>query len=342
MKKSLIKLLVSLITILFAAGCARDEARKAAVPPTDHSFSGTSATEAAFTTASETEPVSQAKTTTEPKPAETEEREEADVFPIRAEEGKRVFEEGKKIVESVYPETDFHDYELLNKPNETEDPTLSDQIYRALYDFSVFFQYMDSQYLDTLAALSDEALTVESIGFYSSGGSETDRDFVRLVQSRYPRIKNGEITTIWEYYSRFFQVATMRFKDSEAHLFQKQFALSNGSLYYNAEAIRLTYEKASSGSQLNHIRKIVSENENERLALSFTACYEDFGTPYSEDYTVVLEYSDNYGWRIDECSDRYAVGHLYHEILEGGKNYDRPKTDLPGQIERCLRESGLM
>lgn len=337
MRKSLIKLLGYLIAILFSAGCAGNEAIDAAVPPLDNSLSESSETEAAFTTASATEPALKTESTAEPKG-----HEEADVLPIHAEEGKRVFEEGKTIVESMYPETDFHDYELLNKPNEKEKPTLSDQIYQALYNFSVFFQYMDSQYLDTLAALSDEALTVESIGFYGFDQLETDKDFVHLVQSRYACIKNGEITTIWEYYSYFFQVATMRFKDSDAHLFQKQFALSGGNLYYCAEAIRLTYQKASSGSQINNIRKLFSENENEMLELSFTASYEDFGTPYTEDYTVVLEYSDNYGWRIDECSDLYAVGHLYHEILEGGKNYEHPKTDLPEQIERCLKESGLM
>lgn len=267
---------------------------------------------------------------------------EKNFYPMKAEEGNRVFEEGKRIVESMYPGTDFHDYELLNKPKETENPTLSDQIYRALYDFSVFFQYMDSQYLDPLAALSDEALTVESIAFFNFDRLETDKDFIRLVQSRYPRIQKGEITTIWEYYSRFFQVATMRFNDSDAHLFQKQIALSNGNLYYCAEAIWLTYQKAPSGSQINNIRRISSEDEDETLELFFTASYEEFGTSCSEDYAIVLKYSDSYGWRVDECSNQYAVGHLYHEILEGGKNYETPKTDLPEQIEQCLKESGLM
>ncbi len=263
------------------------------------------------------------------------------VLTEEAEEGKRVFEEGKSYIESHFDLGEAHDYELLNRPAETDNPTLAEQLYQALYDFSVFFQYAEAGHLFYLRD-PDDSIEVETVGFDWLHKSQTDRNYAYTDYAVYYRLKYGEITTIDDYYSRFFQVATERFNRSDAHLFQKQFALSNGKLYLTAEPQSIPYREAASGSRLNGIRKIISADRPEILELSFTASYEMYDRPYTKDYIIEMEYEEEYGWRVDGCSDSYAVGHLYQEILGGGENYENPKNDLLEEIELCLWQSGLM
>ena len=214
---------------------------------------------------------------------------------------------------------------------------------------------MNRDYFEILSPYDENSiLTLEYVNCDLTK-SVADRNFVYPDYYSCRRVKYGEVQTIWDYYSLFFEVATLKFKDSDAHLFQKQFLLSDGNLYYFDMAEELsylpgvqylqTYQMADYDSELNEIRDVsseYSEHDERRLELSFTASRRDPLFPPTEKYTVILQHSDQSGWRVDDCSSQYAVGYLVSEILEGGENHASPKTDLPKQIECCLKESGLM
>lgn len=325
-----LKTIAFLMAVLLAAGCADTTSAitETTAPLTEET--------AARTTVSETASAGETMT-------ERESGTEHGSRSMRAAEGKRVFEAGKSYVESHFSlgEDYNYDHELLNRPEETDDPTLAERLYRALYDFSVFFQYAEPCYLQYLQDPQD-VIKTETVAFDWLHKSQTDRDYAYTDYAAYRRIKYGEITTIDDYYSRFFQVATEGFDRSDAHLFKKQFVLSDGNLYLNPEPESVSYQTPSADSRLNRICKVLSPSAGEVLELSFTASFERYDIPYTEDYVITLRYEDDYGWRVDGCSSAQAVGYLIGEILEGGKDHRSPKTDLPEEIKLWLGQIGLM
>ncbi|MCM1333715.1 MAG: hypothetical protein NC084_06955 [Bacteroides sp.] len=325
MKKRISAFTLSALFLL-AAGCGTAE--------TD---SGTKAAETAARLLSDTAEAGATNGEGEAEP--TEER----FYPMRAGEGKKVFEEGKKYLELSVDGVSY-DHELLNKPEETDDPTLAERVYRALYDFAVFFQYADPCRLYYLCDQKD-AVQREVVSFDRYGGAAIiDKDNARPLCLKYSRVKYGEITTISEYFSRFFQVATMTFYRSDACLFDKQFVLSDGDLYLTDEPESVSYLTEDADSRLNDVRAILDRSRAETLELSFTAYYVTYDPdfPLTEDYIVSLRYDDELGWRVDGCSDERAVGFLIAEILEGGRDHASPKTELLEDIKLWLGQIGLM
>lgn len=341
MKKNRIISLFLSASVLFSASCQADPApAEIEAAATNTQADKTEITDKTEKTAIPIANTLSEKTETEALTEETEPTEE-NFYPMRAGEGKRVFEEGKKYLDFSVDGVSY-DYELLNKPEETEDPTLAEQLYRALYDFAVFFQVTDPY---RLQYLTDQGDTVKVEGF-SIGGlpvkPEIDKDYVRTCEHIFRRVKYGEVTTLGEYFSRLLQTASPAFLHSDANLFEKQFVLSNGNLYLTSEPDAYTYIKSSADTRLNGIRKILSAASGETMELSFTASYEMYDLSYTEDYIVTLSYDEDYGWRVDDCSSQYAVGYLVSEILEGGKDHKSPKTDLLEEIELWLGQIGLM
>lgn len=242
-------------------------------------------------------------------------------------------------LEELFANSD-NNYRGLNKPPETENPTTAQGIYRALYDFADFYNYRYN-YMSYFLDRSD-VISVERVWGRNMRSLE---DYPEIFGSRdwerYYRITGGRITTAKEYFYSLCQCASDRYlANSDRDGFETIFQLSDGNLYLTEYALNGWGRRMPASSTLDRITQI----EDDRLLLELTAVtagyFSDDEPVYTEQYTVTVSYE--YGrWKVDVCEDR-ATDLLCNEIIEGGTFRADPKTDLPEQIERCLKESGLM
>lgn len=233
-----------------------------------------------------------------------------------------------------------HNYRELNKPKETENPTMAEQIYQTLYVFADFYDYRNC-YMSFFMDRND-VISVERVAGTSNRDLEDSPErFGRQTWEKYCRITGGRITTAGEYFFQLCQCVSDHYlANRNRDGFETAFQLSDGNLYLTEYAWEY-YHRAPASSVLNEISRI----DEDRLLLSFTAETRSLkpeidDTVYTEQYAVTMSYEHG-RWKVDECEDR-ARELLCNEIIQGGTTGADPKTDLPEQIERCLKESGLM
>lgn len=232
-----------------------------------------------------------------------------------------------------------HNYRELNKPKETENPTMAEQIYKALYDFADFYNYRFC-YMAFFVDRND-TISVERIAGRSSRDLENSPErFGRQAWEKYYRVTGGRITTAREYFFQLCQCVSDHYlANGDRDGFETAFQLSDGNLYLTEYALDYV-PRVPASSVLNKITQI----DKDRLLLEFTTITKsqspDDETIYTGHYTVTLCYEHN-RWKVDECATD-DMDRLWNEIIQGGENHNSPKTDLPEQIERCLKESGLM
>lgn len=254
-------------------------------------------------------------------------------------------------VETTVPETEpisleellansDHNFRELNRPAETENPTAAEEIYRTLYDYADFYDYVRI-YMPYFADKND-TIRVERV-IYRDNRCLVDSPelFGRQDWEEYYRITGGRITTAKEYYRALCQCASDHFlANDDRDGFETTFQLSDGNLYLSQYAYDGNYTEPAS-SDLDKITRL----DEDRLLLEFTAFTNSYfpdGAVYTEPYTVTVRYETEYGrWKVDEYDFR-ATWRLCNEIIQGGTHRESPKTDLPEQIERCLKEIGLM
>lgn len=237
------------------------------------------------------------------------------------------------------PANSGYDFRELNRPPETENPTMAEQIYRTLYDFADFYHYRFC-YMAFFVDRND-TISVERVTFRSNRDLEDSPDrFGRQTWEKYYRVTGGRITTAKEYFYRLCQCVSDHYlADSDSDGFETAFQLSDGNLYLTEYALDYC-PRAPASSVLDKITQIGED----RLLLEFTTVTKslspDDDTVYTGHYTVTMCYEHD-RWKVDECAIS-DMDRLWNEIIQGGTNQESPKTDLPEQIERCLRESGLM
>lgn len=245
-----------------------------------------------------------------------------------------------------------------NMPPETENPTLAEEIYRLLYDFSDLEYYLwycipESRYgfayePETgrhryLLPENDDFLVIDQTWINSLAEPE-DEHFVILEPIYYSRVRYGEIKTVDEYYRRMSCVATWEYMALDCPWLGGRLQSSQGNLYVS------DFEQRISGTNSDSVLNKITKIDEDTLRLEFTAAYYYAETRIeNEDYSVTISKGKSYcrdrepdgKWRVDRC-DSVNAGDLSCEIIRGGINGESPKTDLPEQIERCLKESGLM
>lgn len=251
-------------------------------------------------------------------------------------------DDDKALVDMIYKNSEIN-FREENKPLETENPNLANEIYRLLYDYADLNDYLYS-YLPMFTF--GEPIIADKIRISHSYNFE-DSDFVQWEPEEFFPVKYGTVKTIGDYYSKICRFATWEYIGRDDPWLNGIFRSSQGDLY--AADFRFGTNRANSDSVLNKIVKI----DDDTLQLEFTAFY--FQTAEAReteamDYTIILSKGKGYlsyecepdgAWRID-CCDLNAMCDLCSEIINGGEEGLSPKTDLPEQIERCLKESGLM
>lgn len=227
-----------------------------------------------------------------------------------------------------------------NMPPETENPTMAEQIYKTLYDFADFYDYRFN-YMAFFVDRND-VISVERISMRNNRDLKDSPElFGRQDWEKYYRVTGGRITTGKEYFYQLCQCVSNHYlANGDRDGFETAFQLSDGNLYLTEYAIEGD-PMAPASSVLEKISRIGED----RLLLEFTAVTKSLHPEIdeivrTEQYTVTVCYEYD-RWKVDECESR-ARELLCNEIIQGGTNQESPKTDLPEQIERCLKESGLM
>lgn len=331
MKKNHLKSLAFLTAVLFTAGCA------SAPPETAETTASPKEETAAQTTAPETTSVTETAESTESEPKIS--KWLADYLEIRS---LTFTDDDKALVEMIYKNSEIN-FREENKPSDPKSPTLAKEIYQLLYDYADLNDYLYS-YLPMFTfgepIIADRIRLSHSYNFEDSG-------FVQWESEEFFPVKYGTVKTIGDYYRRICRLATWEYIERDDPWLNGILRSSQGDLY--AADFRFGASRANSDSVLNKIVK----TDDDTLRLEFTAFY--FQTAENReteaaDYTVILSKGKGYlsyecepdgKWRIDRC-DWNAMCDLCSEIINGGEEGLSPKTDLPEQIERCLKESGLM
>lgn len=248
-------------------------------------------------------------------------------------------EEEELSWEQLLANSDYN-FRELNRPPETENPTITEQIYKVLYDFADFYNYRFC-YMAFFVDRND-TISVERIAGRSSRDLENSPErFGRQAWEKYYRVTGGRITTAREYFFQLCQCVSDHYlANGDRDGFETAFQLSDGNLYLTEYALDYV-PRVPASSVLNKITQI----DKDRLLLSFTAVTKSLHPEIdeivrTEQYTVTISYEHDH-WKVDECESR-ARELLCNEIIQGGTTGADPKTDLPEQIERCLKESGLM
>lgn len=325
------KCLFLFLAALLAAGCA------VTAPQTAEPTASPKEETAAQTTAPETTSAAETAESADSEPKIS--RWLADYLEIHS---LTFTDDDKALVEMIYKNSEIN-FREENMPPETEDPTLAEEIYRLLYDYADLNDYLFS-YLPMFTF--GEPILADKI-WLSHAYNFEDSDFAQWESEEFVPVKYGTIKTIGDYYRRICRLATWEYIERDDPWLNGILRSSQGDLY--AADFRSTINRANSDSVLN---KIVRTDDN-TLQLEFTAFYfqamENRETE-TVDYTVTLSKEKGYlsfecepdgKWRIDRC-DWSAMCDLCSEIINGGEERRSPKTDLPAQIERCLKESGLI
>lgn len=328
------KFLLLFLSVLLAAGCA-SPAAETAVPR-----SGETAEAPAIPTEEIIKMTAASETTSEKEGTETSKTEES----VPEEDGEVLYAEFIK---------DRNYFREENKPPETEDPTLAEEIYRLLYEFadlSDTLWYIEAAGDDYVRdpktgevsrkfSAASDYITAEST-WINPGAEPGDEDFALVNTNYYTRIRYGGIKTVNDYYQRMSRVATWEYMALDSPWLGGRIRSSDGNLYVSDF---ITVMNGSwSDSDLTKITK--TDEDTLRLYFTVTHYYLDGLT---EDYSVTISKGKSYcrdrepdgKWRVDRCKTNYEQ-ELAAEIIKGGRYGE--KTDLPAQIEQCLKESGLM
>ncbi len=239
-------------------------------------------------------------------------------------------EEKEDLLEELFSSSDCN-FREINRPKETENPTKAEQIYQTLYAFADFYEYQQS-YMPLLIDQND-VLFVERI-VSKETYNLNEENFGQQDFEEFYRVKYGRITTAKEYYYQLLHFVTDHYI-ARPHGFYESFQLSGGNLYLTEYAVSPTNMLVGSSSLTR-----IEETGKDRLTLVFTAELGGVSEESTVEYVIPMAYESGC-WRIDEYDDS-SIRLLYSEIIWGGKDGDQPKTDLPEQIERCLKESGLL
>lgn len=339
------KFLSFLLTVLLLSGCVTPAAEK----PVE--------------TVSETVPAAAESTAaTAEEPAETTENPEAMNVPetTSAEPEETVSEADGDALLAEWMEH-IWGFREENKPTESENPTLAEEIYRLLFDFAELDHYLyycgrtgiygrilneeSGEYRDLLPP-NDDMIVIDKPHINSRDEIESDDElFVINNTVYYSRIRYGEIKTLDEYCRRMSAVATWEYMELDCPWLGKRILSSEGNLYMSDFAATMG---ASPFADLS-LKKIAKIDED-TLRLEFTAAeYYTETRIESRDFSITISKGKSFAegrkpdgkWRVDRC-DWENISDLRDEIFRGGINGQNPKTDLPEQIERCLKESGLM
>ncbi|MCM1419715.1 MAG: hypothetical protein NC084_07060 [Bacteroides sp.] len=245
-----------------------------------------------------------------------------------------------------------------NRPPETGAATLAEELYRLLYDFAelndYLYHYVPESFYGfirdpetggqrSLLPENDDFITADVMWIDPAADPE-DEAFAVVTAERFSRVRYGEIKTVGEYTRRISRVATWEYTALDCPWLGGRLRSSGGDLYISDFEQRMG--GVDSESTLNEIVRI----DDDTLLLRFTATrYYAETRVEREDYTVTLSRGKSHTrdrepdgkWRVDRCRAENADD-LSCEIVRGGINGRSPKTDLPEEIERCLREIGEM